>query len=468
MRLLSFCAALSVTGSLAFGQDNGKPVASPTPPAPATQPTAQTPAAAPKPPPFSQVMKEHFSRWDADRDGTLSPAEVDKACVDPDVKGPAAAAVAAVKRIVRSEKYELPPLTLEYLTKTAPARPARKASGADTDREDSTEKTVKPEGAGDPKPAGTNSRPAAKPAAAVPAFQGRYVQCLTRIEKTDRDLFKGDDDVTIDHCHQGPLGDCFFVAPVGGMVKRNPAALRAMISPLTGVEGYNVKFGNGRVVRVSPLTDAEVAISSTTGDKAGQEGVWLAVLEKAFGTMRRDDNPSRYEMESATDAIAKGGSSSSVIQMLTGHRTDRIVLKRAKKGWIPDEFDRNKRRVAPASGTIVPTEPAGDVDALATKVRAGVKKALDAGRLVTTGTGEEHQPPGISGKHAYAVIAFDEAKDTLTLWNPHGNTFKPKGEPGRTTGYPTKAGIFDIPVKDFVRVFNGVTMETDRELPRRS
>ena len=88
--------------------------------------------------------------------------------------------------------------------------------------------------------------------------------------------------------------------------------------------------------------------------------------------------------------------------------------------------------------------------------------ALAQKRLVTCGTGSEPQPPGISGRHAYAVLGFDAKADALTLWNPHGNSFKPKGEPGLQRGYPTRAGVFAMPVADFVRTFRGVNVETDK------
>ena len=63
------------------------------------------------------------------------------------------------------------------------------------------------------------------------------------------------------------------------------------------------------------------------------------------------------------------------------------------------------------------------------------------------------------------MLAYDETADTLTLWNPHGNTYSPRGgkQPGLTTGYPTAAGIFELPVTEFVRIFNNVTIETDRK-----
>jgi hypothetical protein len=77
-------------------------------------------------------------------------------------------------------------------------------------------------------------------------------------------------------------------------------------------------------------------------------------------------------------------------------------------------------------------------------------------------------PPGINGKHAYAVLAFDDEAGTVEIWNPHGNTFKPKGEPGIEHGYPTKAGRFTMPLVDFVSVFRAVTIETDAPaLPRK-
>ncbi len=83
-------------------------------------------------------------------------------------------------------------------------------------------------------------------------------------------------------------------------------------------------------------------------------------------------------------------------------------------------------------------------------------------RLAGCGTGKDLCPPGINLHHAYAILGFDADADTVLLWNPHGNTFRPKGEPGLTTGYSTSAGQFRMPVADFVRVFNGMSIETGR------
>ncbi|CAG0950059.1 hypothetical protein PHYC_00150 [Phycisphaerales bacterium] len=389
------------------------------------------PPASPSAPvePFAAVARQHFAAWDRDSDGELSALEIDKACVDPTISGAQGAAVAALKRIVRSERYEVPRLTLEFVT----APPARNAvAPADRDRADS------PEGASSTAP----KRP--------PNLEAAYRSCVRRIGAAKRDLFL-DETPDLDKCRQGPLGDCFFVASVGAAVHRDPLFVKSMMTREEDGR-YTVRFP-GRSVTLLELTDAEVALSSTTGD----EGLWLPVLEKAMGTMRQAAAPERYAMESATDAIAKGGSSATVIRMLTGHETERIQLRRRVKVG------------GDGKPAVYELRPAGEADALAAQVREKVPAALAARRLVTAGSPTEVPlPPGINGKHAYAILSFDAEKDALTMWNPHGNTFRPKGDSGLEHGYPTRAGVFVMPVSDFVRTFSGVVLETDREAARRN
>ncbi|MBZ0153651.1 MAG: hypothetical protein K8J09_19165 [Planctomycetes bacterium] len=415
----------------------------------------QDPAAAAKPPvpaTFAQLLEQHFAAWDKDGDGTLSAVEIDGLCVDATLTGEPAAAAAALKRIVRSGKYAVPELTRANLTQPPKGKPATPDTKATKDTKD----TKPPEAAKGPEPdpaAAQDRRDSGETPATTlkaPNFQASHSSALRKIATTNRVLF-GDDTPDLDRCRQGPLGNCYFVAAVGAFVHRDSAAVKQLVQEREG-GGYEVRFADGKSIAVTPLTDAEVALSGTTGD----EGLWLPVLEKALGSLRREANPERYTMATATDAIAKGGSSAAIIRMLTGHQTARITLKKRSRGTVKD-----------ADGKSVPKPPAaaGPVDTLAAKVRSDVGEALKQRRLVTCSTGTEPQPPGISGKHAYAVLAFDAAKDELTLWNPHGNTFRPKGEPGRSAGYPTKAGVFCLPVRDFVQVFGSVSMETDQPLP---
>jgi len=415
---------------------------------------------------FASILAAKFPDWDADHNGTLSPDEIDKLCIDASIKGPDAAAAAALKRVVRSERFELPPLTLGYLTKQAERRGGTDGSGrsrgtgdedsGNTDRRDSGES--RPRTGARPDGASSTALQSASPL----VWESTFRSCLTRIQRSDRTLFKDDSDLTLDHCHQGPLGDCYFVSVVGAMVKRDPGSIRKMIHERSESDGggYSVTLGGGKEIVLGPLTDAELAISSTTRDRAGDEGVWLAVLEKAFGTYRHETRPDVFKTASATDAIAKGGTTATSIRVLTGHAPENIVLKHKVLVSGLGQQDINGKQVGETR-----MAQAASTDELAAKVREKVAGALKAGKIAAAGTADEKQPPGINPKHAYAVLAYDEGKDTLTLWNPHGNAFPPRRgeikEPGLENGYPTKAGVFEVPVKDFVRIFAGVSYETD-------
>ncbi|MBL8726218.1 MAG: hypothetical protein JNK49_19385 [Planctomycetes bacterium] len=379
-------------------------------------------------PSFAMVVTERFAAWDRDGNGTLSPSEIDALCVDPAVRGAEAAAVAALKRVVRSGKYAVPPLTPDGILNKTRAPAASSGKAEDADRADSTER--------------------APTAALRPVnFPASFASCLRKIQTTPRVLF-ADETPDLDKCRQGPLGDCYFVAAVGAFVHRDALAVKRLLEPLPDGR-FRATFGDGGSIEVSPLTDAEIALSGSTGD----EGLWLPVLEKALGQLRRSKDPEKFAMETATDAIANGGSAATIVRMLTGHQTERIALKRVPRSTAK----------GPDGKPVVSTpQPAGDLEELAARVRREVGAAIEGRRLVTCGTGTEPQPPGISGKHAYAVLGFDATADTLLVWNPHGNGFKPKGEPGLANGYATAAGMFRIPVADFVRVFRSVGIETTR------
>ena len=98
---------------------------------------------------------------------------------------------------------------------------------------------------------------------------------------------------------------------------------------------------------------------------------------------------------------------------------------------------------------------------LADKVKAALADAFEHDRLAGASTGSATPlPPGINGKHAYAVLGLEG--ESVVLWNPHGNSFRPRGEPGRERGYPTKGGIFRMPLTDFIVVFDSLVVETGR------
>jgi len=274
--------------------------------------------------------------------------------------------------------------------------------------------------------------------ATASALEVRYARSLKKIQSAKRGLFL-DAEPDIDACRQGPLGDCFLVAAVGALTYRDYHDLRDMIRESPD-GSYVVTFGSKREVTVPALTDAQIGLTSSTGG----EGLWLAVIEQAYGTVRKESMPADKKTEEASDAISHGGSIASSISILTGHTTASVTMRKRFEKAVADGKD---------------TAP------LIAEIRAKLVEAMKQKHLAGAGTDSTDKglkfPPGINAKHAYAVLGFEAETDTVTLWNPHGNTFKPKGEPGIEHGYATKAGKFTMPLRDCVETFHGVTCETD-------
>lgn len=359
-------------------------------------------------PTFAQVVTQYFSQWDTNGDGTLTPEEIDAAVANPNFHGEPAAAIAAIKMVVRGGKYALPPLTEAYLV----ASPLREPATPDeqTDQLD------------DPAKPGRIDHP--------PAFQPRYRNALRRVRRVSRVLFAGGALPSLDACHQGPLGDCYFVSVVGAMVYRDPSTVQSMITQ-NDDGSYTIAFGDGQHVQLAPLTDAEIAVSSS----AGANGLWLTVLENAYGELHVKTTTGDEAEGPDTDSIAHGGSPAPVIRTLDGHQT-RVF------GFV---LRNGQRRGAPFAATM----------------QEDLTTALREHRLVASSTPRTKLPPGVTPGHVYAVLGFDRDTGLLHLWNPHGNNFTPKGPDGRQNGYTTKAGQFDIPMTDWLQLYHGVTYETE-------
>lgn len=378
---------------------------------------------------FAGVIAREFAAWDTDHNGELSASEIDVLSVNPKIKGDEAAAVASLKLIVRSNNYLLPKLTKDYLATPSERRQRGKDSQQDQDAAD-RELSDGKGGSGGGGGGGGRGERAKKQ---NPDFQSRYSMSLRTINQTPRKLFI-DDTPDIDRCHQGPLGDCFFVCMAGAMVERDSQSMKDTIKAAPQ-GGYEVTFGTGQTVYVSELTDAEIAMTSRTGN----DGLWLPVLEKAFGMMRNDTKPEERRTEQATDAIALGGSISTAIRALTGHEPNTVVMRsRAEKlqGKKLEEFCEG--------------------------VSEKLVKAFEEKRLVGASTADDKLPPGVNARHAYAVLSYDAKSKMVRLWNPHGNSFRPRGTPSMETGYAIRGGKFEMPLADAARVFRSLSIESDR------
>ena len=352
------------------------------------------------PPPFADVVKQHFGNWDQDANGELNLVEINKAVIDPKVKGSEAAAVAALRRYAKNTKAAPTKLSIEELAKQ---------SGKKIDSTD--DETAKERG----------------------TLGGYYTAASASIAKIDRKLFPHGKP-NLEAVNQGKLGDCFCLAPLGGMCFRNPNdVVKRIVEKPDG--SYDVKIGN-ETFHVPAPTDAEIALSGSTDN----DGIWVNVYEKAVGAMRMKALPEKDRPITYLDLITKGGSAGTMMGALTGHEIERFTLTMFKEVSKTTDDERQSRLK---------------------ELREKLIRAFEAKKLVTTGTNKtvSPKPADVSGNHAYAILGYNPKTDRIRIWNPHGQNFTPKGTAGLENGYSTKNGQFEMPLPEFVKVFAGLAFE---------
>lgn len=259
-------------------------------------------------------------------------------------------------------------------------------------------------------------------------MEREYEFYLVHLFTSSRDMF-GSKKIGIEGISQGHLGNCFFVSMAGNLAFQNPDAIKNMIK--TNEDGSNkVEFPDGRSVRINKLPEAVIALGSRTAN----QGTWINVLEEAYGEVYKSIAP-EDTTAIGLDRISRGGDIGETISLLTGHQSDTI----AWKSGLPEDL-LNIRYL----------------------LGKGVKNKSLMGAGVSLDL--KKPPPAIVVGHAYAVLNYDEAKDLITLWNPHGNDFKPMGTDGFINGYETKGGVFTLSSRDFSFLFNYLFVETNKPI----
>lgn len=346
----------------------------------------------PKPGSFAAIVEARFSHWDRNRDGKLTADEVDHLVNNHEITGDEAAAVASLHVYLRDHG----PMT--RLDKEQLLQAASKKTAAE--RRDLANKSQH--------------------------FAEHYEGFRHHIAKAPRELFVGDAP-RVQGMSQGHLGDCYFVSTIGAAVNSNPTRLRGIFHPHPD-GSCDLVFLSGHRTTVKKLTDAQLALGSSAGD----QGVWLNVLEQGLGQMGIIAKKKRPD-DLAIDTIGRGGDPGKVINLLSGRKSDTLELG---------------GRHANDPATVV-------------KLRTLLRGATAGRFLVGCGVGKPPSvPPGIVKDHAYAVLGYDPATDSAVVWNPWGNHFQPKGPPGLEHGYATDHGRFEVPLRDFVHIFGYVEYET--------
>ena len=350
---------------------------------------------------FLGEVDAHFADWDGNHDGNLSTEEIEQSVASAQFKGPAAAAIASLRRAVRTHGYRLPPLTLANIQKIVP-KPH--------DRKD------------------------------VPDLEEMYESALLRIEAGTPQLLDISK-LNLGSLEQGKLGDCFCLAPLGAMLGSRPAEVAKMFA-MTQDGLVTVTLGGGRVLKVPFPTDAERALMAGTDGS----GVWANCYEKAVGQLKMKNDDASHPTD--LSVVTLGGSAGTMLSILTGHEIERASCALFREKATTEEAKQK----------------------LLEEIRRQMTATQAAGRLICGGTAsgktaDGHRPPGIHGPHAYAILHYDAKSDIVTLWDPHGDDYKPDAEPaGVANGYPHVQGRLEVPLTELVQWFGGFSFETTQPL----
>lgn len=248
-----------------------------------------------------------------------------------------------------------------------------------------------------------------------------YLKNVKKINGIQRVLY-ANGTPTFELMQQGPAGDCYFFSGTGWMaVYRNAEIVRCIRQLENGK--YKVKFPNSAEAVVSEPTDAEIAYNDSP--LTVTDGIWMPVLEKALGVIEGKINAKRDAIPDPTARIDLGGSSNGDVKFWTGHNV--IVL----------HFRENCTRHAVKEGLI----------------------RMKENKLMAQASVPKKPNGKLPGNHVYAIMDFDPHTEMLTVWNPWGTDYKPKGPDSPENGYARKHGIFHISLDDFMQIFYYMAIE---------
>lgn len=217
---------------------------------------------------------------------------------------------------------------------------------------------------------------------------------------------------------QAGLGNCYYFAALASLADCEPKAVRDMIS--TNKDGtYDVTFPGCKPVTVHGPTDAELMLFPKPTD----QGVWVHVMEKAYGSYCMNDPMYRAlrKLRGIEDSVIPQAHTDGGSALDAGLR----ILTDKKIGWSwcfkgpqmlhTDLVDAIKRKVPITADT-----------GFSAKVEGG---------------------PAI--QHVYSVLKYDENARVLTIRNPWADGV-PKLKGVKDLG----SGVFEIPLDTFAAHFS--------------
>ncbi|HVY60543.1 MAG TPA: C2 family cysteine protease [Planctomycetota bacterium] len=230
---------------------------------------------------------------------------------------------------------------------------------------------------------------------------------------------------TFEDVRQGAIGDCYFPATFAAIAEMKPDAIKDMIKQ--NPDGtFTVRFyKNGNKSQPQNVTvdgDLYTRYSGTPlyGTTFGNDNstknleMWFPIIEKAYAAWK-----------GSYDKIGNGGNPGTLMAETLG-------------GWGND-FDL----------------PGANASRVFSQIKDGATKKLPMA-AVTFGDSKKalYTDTGIYPDHTYTILGTKEkdGKQFVTLRNPWGESEPGFGSDGKDDG------IFDLPLADFMKLYEGVSI----------
>lgn len=265
-----------------------------------------------------------------------------------------------------------------------------------------------------------------------------------RLKQIDQRLFpEGMASIRPDNIRQGEYGTCTLLAAAASLAS-TPQGKQAIFNMIREQPngGFEVTFPGEKPLKVTRPTDTEMILYANSG----QDGLWLSVLEKAF-VARMEQQMNGASQEAVDKAVNNGYYMAKGIELLTGHKAKDGSIPQTSLPQLRDFVKQTTQEGRIMLVTLDPNSPQAKTKELKEK----------------TARSEEIYADGLVGLHAYSVIGYDPAQDTITLRNPWGHTeFGAQGKPADGID----DGIFSLKLADFHQLLSDVSWQTrDRLTP---
>jgi len=240
---------------------------------------------------------------------------------------------------------------------------------------------------------------------------------------------------------QGPVGDCYFVSAVNGVLQTNPSAIQNMITPdKHHSDWYWVKFPGDELPILVKLTPAEIAATSSV--QGG--GVWLAVLSHGEAQYRETHGGNvktdlKNKSEGSLDML-HGGTEEQTFPLLNGKPYNIVKLNSESSTNLANGFQKMVAGESP-----MPNNP---------------------------GYYPINPPVGIATSgHALLIIGYNPTTQSFIVKNPWGSTGfynppsmgyqvnQPKNSPTTGSWLPMTNGVFTLTLAQvYSNEFVGITV----------